>query len=328
MPSVRPIVAALGALGLLGLTACAEPAEGPVEQVMIPRGAPFSVVVDSLEAHGLVGNRILFTLVARVGRWDRSVKAGLYELRHGTPAIALLKALESGKHLLVRFTVPEGFTLIDIARAAEEQLGIPAESTLGLAHDRAWLERQGIEGPSAEGFLLPETYLLPTPTRATDLLEAMAAEFRQAWQPAWDSILAATGRTRRDVVILASIVEGEARTDEERPVIAGVYSNRLRIGMALQADPTVQYAIQLATGQRKPRLFERDYQFESPYNTYLRRGLPPGPIGAPSRKSIEAALQPAAVPYFFFVAGPEGRHTFTRTYREHLRAVAQSRRAQ
>jgi UPF0755 protein len=113
--------------------------------------------------------------------------------------------------------------------------------------------------------------------------------------------------------------------EDDRPIIAAVYLNRLKRGMPLQADPTVQYAIQLATGSRKPRLFERDYAFLSPYNTYLRPGLPPGPVGAPSRRSIEAVLAPAAVPYLFFVAAPDGRHLFSRTYGEHLRAVARVR---
>ena len=121
------------------------------------------------------------------------------------------------------------------------------------------------------------------------------------------------------LVTFASIVEGEARADDERETIAGVYHNRLRIGMALQADPTVQYAIFLATGKRRPRLFTKDYQFRSPYNTYLNPGLPPGPVNSPSRRSIEAALYPGKVPYLYFVAGPEGRHVFSRTYDEHLR---------
>jgi UPF0755 protein len=133
--------------------------------------------------------------------------------------------------------------------------------------------------------------------------------------------------SRRELVTLASIVEGEARVDDERETIAGVYHNRLRIGMPLQADPTIQYALRLNTGARKPRLFEKDYQTPSPYNTYLNPGLPPGPVASPGRRSIEATLYPAAVPYLFFVADTSGRHTFTRTYAEHLRAVAQSRRA-
>ena len=117
-------------------------------------------------------------------------------------------------------------------------------------------------------------------------------------------------------------MEGEAKVDTDRPIIAAVYLNRLRCRMLLQADPTVQFAIQKQTGSRKPRLFARDYRFPSPYNTYLHPGLPPSPVGAPSLKSIEAVLAPAAVPYLYFVAGADGRHVFSRTYGEHLRTVA------
>jgi UPF0755 protein len=155
----------------------------------------------------------------------------------------------------------------------------------------------------------------------------MVAEFGQRWKPEWHARRDTLQMSLRDVVALASIVEGEARVHDERPIIAGVYHNRLRIGMALQADPTVQYAIQLATGERKKRLFEKDYEIDSPYNTYRHPGLPPGPVNSPSLRSIEAALYPASVPYMFFVARPDGRHVFSRTYDEHLRAVAAARRA-
>jgi len=133
--------------------------------------------------------------------------------------------------------------------------------------------------------------------------------------------------SKLQVVTLASIDEGEARADDERETIAGVYYNRLRIGMALQADPTVQYAIAMKTGNRKPRLYKKDYHFPSPYNTYLHLGLPPGPVNSPGRRSIEATLYPVKVPYLYFVAGPDGRHIFSRTYDEHLRAVARARKA-
>jgi UPF0755 protein len=160
---------------------------------------------------------------------------------------------------------------------------------------------------------------------ARELVREMARHFRRGWDPAWDTRAAGQGLTRDELVTLASIVEGEARVPEDRPLVAAVYRNRLRLGMPLQADPTVQYAIEQATGQRKPRLLERDYRTPSPYNTYLIPGLPPGPVGAPGRASIEAVLDPAPVPYLFFVAGPDGKHIFTRSYPEHLRAVARVR---
>jgi UPF0755 protein len=156
----------------------------------------------------------------------------------------------------------------------------------------------------------------------------MALVFQQSWDSGWDARAKTVGLDRRELVTMASIVEGEARVDQDRPLIAAVYLNRLRRGMPLQADPTVQYAIQLATGERKTRLFERDYLFPSPFNTYLRPGLPPSPVGAPSVKSIEAVLAPAPVDYLYFVAGLDGKHVFSRTYSEHLRTVARIRAAE
>ena len=154
----------------------------------------------------------------------------------------------------------------------------------------------------------------------------MGSEFLKQWQPGWDQRLDSLGWTRHQAVTMASIVEGEARHDDERPIIAAVYANRLRLGMPLQADPTVQYALQLRTGQRKPRLYFHDYGTNSPYNTYLHPGLPPGPVNSPGLASIQAALYPSAVPYLFFVAGPDGHHVFSRTLREHNRAIQELRR--
>jgi UPF0755 protein len=150
----------------------------------------------------------------------------------------------------------------------------------------------------------------------------MVTEFNRRWLPAWDRRLDTLGLTRHQLVTLASIVEGEARHDDERATIAGVYLNRLRRGIALQADPTVQYAIQVATGERKTRLLFKDLEIQSPYNTYLHSGLPPGPVNAPGLKSLEAALYPASVPWLYFVAGPDGYHIFSRTLEEHNRAIA------
>ena len=300
-------------------------AGGQLERVNIPPGSPFAAVVDSLATHGLVRSRALITLLGRLSGSDRRVKAGLYEFRRGTSFVTILRALRNGDFVEVSVTVPEGFTIVDIARLAEERLLIPRESVLTAARDTTWLATLGVEGPSAEGFLFPETYLFSGPVSARDLLGEMIEQFKQSWDSRWDSVLVLTHRSRLEVLTLASIVEGEARSDGERPVIAGVYSNRLRIGMALQADPTVQYAIQLATGERKPRLYEKDYLVPSPYNTYLHPGLPPGPVGSPGRKSIEAALLPEKVPYLYFVADGSGGHQFSRSYEEHLRMVRRTR---
>jgi UPF0755 protein len=309
----------------LALLACGT--NSSAERVTLPPGASFAAVTDTLAAHGVVGSRFWFTLMARVRGADRSVRAGVYEFAPGLSAWKVLDILEAGDEIATRFTVPEGLTIPEVSALAQQKLGIPADSVIAAARDStAASATLGFPARSFEGFLRPETYSLRLGTTAPELVRVMAEGFNSAWKPEWDTRLDALGWTRTQLVTFASIVEGEARADDERETIAGVYHNRLRIGMALQADPTVQYAIFLATGKRRPRLFTKDYQFRSPYNTYLNRGLPPGPVNSPSRRSLEASLYPAKVPYLYFVAGPDGRHLFSRTYDEHLRAITRVRR--
>lgn len=315
----------LALLPAMILLACGPGPTQPV-RVKVPPGSSFEAVTDSLAAHGVIANRLWFKLLARVKGVDRSVQAGVYRFPPGTSTWAALGMLAAGA-ATIRFTVPEGLTIFEVAALANERVGLSADSVVAAARDGAAASRMlGFEVPSFEGFLHPDTYLLSVGTDAPGLIETMAKAFLADWQPAWDRQLDSLGMTRLQLVTFASIIEGEARADDERETIAGVYRNRLRIGRALQADPTVQYAITLATGKRKPRLYQRDYQTRSPYNTYLNPGLPPGPVNSPSRRSIEAALHPADVPYLYFVARPDGRHVFTRSYEEHLRAIARIRR--
>jgi UPF0755 protein len=289
--------------------------------VTIPAGASFGQVTDTLVARGLVGSPTWFRLLARVRRTDRAIKAGVYDLPQGASSWDLLEALEKGRVAMARFTAPEGLSLLELADLAEARLAIPRDSLLAAARDRARVNGVAPDAPTLEGYLLPETYQLPIPVTGAALVQAMMEEFQRRWNPAWDRRLDSLRLTRTQLLALASIVEGEARHDDERATIAAVYRNRLRKGMPLQADPTVQYAIQLATGERKSRLYFRDYDVPSPYNTYLNPGLPPGPVNSPGLKSIEASLYPADVPFLYFVAGPDGHHVFSRTLVEHNRAI-------
>jgi len=310
---------------LLVLAACGSSNSVP-ERVTLPPGASFAAVTDTLAEHGIIRSRRGFKLLARVRGVDRSVQAGVYEFPPGTSAWKVLDVLARGSAVSRKFTVPEGLTILEIAALADERLGVPADTVLGAANDsRAASAFLGFPVRSFEGFLRPETYTLPLETSGRELVRIMAEAFQEGWEPAWTRRLDSLRMTQLQLVTLASIVEGEARADDERETIAGVYHNRLRIGMALQADPTVQYAIALGTGKRKPRLYEKDYQFPSPYNTYLHPGLPPGPVNSPGLRSLEASLYPARVPYLYFVAGRDGRHVFARTYAEHLRNIAKVR---
>lgn len=319
-----PLSAVLLAILLLS---CSPPADAPNVRVTIPVGARFSQVTDTLVSRGLLGSTFWFKAFARLRRTDRSVKAGVYDLPMGANPWALLTALEEGRVATIRFTVPEGLTLMEFADLAQARLGVSADTLLMLARDRTRVGAIAPDAPSLEGYLLPETYNLPVPATPSELLDAMLQMFQRQWDPAWDARLKELNLTRTQLLALASIVEGEARHEDERGTIAGVYTNRLRIGMPLQADPTVQYAIAQKTGERKKRLYYKDYAFVSPYNTYLNPGLPPGPVNSPGLSSIRAALFPADVPYLFFVAKPDGYHLFSRTLVEHNRNIALVRRA-
>lgn len=308
------------------LAACGGPApDAPLEQVTIPPGATLRAISESLSVHQVLEHPTWFRILARLKGADRSAQAGIYELRQGEKSSTLLRILTEGRGKLVRFTAPEGETLRGVAQLAEAQLGISADSFLAATRDTARLRAAGAEGPSYEGWLHPDTYLVPLTIVPEDLVDLMVRQAVSLWTPEREARRDSMKLTRLEVLTLASIVEGEALVDDERPVIAGVYLNRLRLRMALQADPTVQYGMELATGARKQRLLTKDYKFPSPYNTYLNPGLPPGPINSPGTASIDAVLNPASVPYLFFVAGPDRRHVFSRTYREHLTAIRRVR---
>lgn len=317
----RPLVG----LVLLVVACGRVPDQAPRERVTVPAGIAFSGVTDTLVAHGVVTHPTWFRILARLRGIDHHVQAGVYDLPRGRSAWALLDRLSSGRIAADRLTVPEGLTMTEVAALAAAELRIPVDSFLAAARDTAELRALGLDGPTFEGYLLPETYYVPVGTSARELVRMMGRQFLSAWQPGWDQVLARRGMTRRQAVTLASIVEGEARRPEERAIIAGVYSNRLLQGMDLQADPTVQYAIELKRGKRKKRLFNKDYGFPSPYNTYLHPGLPPGPISSPGIQSLWAAVHPAAVPYLYFVADSTGHHQFSTTYAQHVRTIRRIR---
>ena len=321
----RCVYSVFSALSVLSVVSCGT--SKTAARVNLPPGASFGAVTDSLHAHGVIESPFWFKLLARVRRVERSVHAGMYEFPAGTTPWKALTMLARGQKAALRFTVPEGLPIPEVAELAAQRLGIPEDSFVVAARDsQAASAILGMPVPSFEGFLRPETYILPADLSVRELVRIMANGFQAEWRPEWDARLDSLKMTRLGLVTLASIVEGEARVDDERETIAGVYHNRLRLGMPLQADPTVQYAIFLKRGRRKSRLFNKDYQIESPYNTYINRGLPPGPVNSPSRRSIEASLYPAAVKYLYFVAGQDGRHVFSRTYNEHLRAIRKIRR--
>jgi UPF0755 protein len=297
---------------VVALSGCGTP-HGPPTRVIVPRGATFKVATDSLARAGLVSWPKLFRAFARVTNGDRDIKPGTYLLKHGTPWADIVSALNGGKGLVNTITIPEGFSLQQIVPLLAKTLDVPEDSVIAAVSDTALLAKLDIPTPTLEGYLFPNTYAFPAGTSARLAVGEMVREFERQWQPSWDARLPELKINRHDLVTMASIVEKEAKLPEERPVIAAVYYNRLRDGQLLQADPTVQYAL----GRHVARVFYKDLEVESPYNTYKHAGLPPGPIASPGAASLAAAANPAAVPYKYFVASPDGHHEFRTTLQEH-----------
>lgn len=306
----------------VGAAACTRSASSdqPV-RIVVPRGASFRAAADSLASRGVVRSALLFRAYASLARHDRRIKPGTYVLRPGSSYATLVDALVSGKGLVHVITIVEGWELRQIVPQVARSLEIPRDSVEAAVRDTAILHRLDIPTPTLEGYLFPATYTFRDGTTARAAVAQMIARFEQAWRPEWNERLQALALRRHDAVTLASIVEREAVRPEERPAIAAVYYNRLRKGMRLESDPTVQYAL----GHHTSRVLYRDLEVDSPYNTYRRSGLPPGPIGSPGAPSLAAAVNPARVPYLFFVAQPDGHHEFRTSFSAHLQAVRESR---
>lgn len=293
---------------------------------MVPTGAAFAQVSDSLARHHIVGSSFLFELYARARHATASVQPGTYAFRRGMSWDRILRDLREGRTVTLRLVIPEGWDIGRIAPRVAELLGRPADTILAVLADSHAAVRMGVPGPTLEGYLFPATYSFGPDVSLDSLLAQLVAAYRRVWTPARRSRADSIGLSEREVVTLASIVEKEARIVAELPLIAAVYHNRLRIGMALQADPTVQYAL----GRHEERLLyaQIDSVADNPYNTYRHPGLPPGPIASPSEAAIAAVLYPADVKYLYFVARPDGSHTFTSSLAEHNRAKTAIRRAE
>jgi UPF0755 protein len=291
--------------------------------VIIPRGATYYQALDSLESRGLIKNRDWFSLYARVRGLPSNLKSGIYTFERDARWSAIVSALKTGRGVEARFTVLEGMMGFEVAERARSWLGVSRDAFKAAMRDTALERELGILDTPAgvEGYMYPTTYVVPMRMPARDLVKLMTHEFIARWQPEWDARVSELGMTRHQIVTLASIIEAEVRYRPDRPYVSAVYHNRLKRGMALQADPTVVYA----HGRRLRRVWEGQLRIRSPYNTYINTGLPPGPINQPSDSSIYYALYPAPIGYLFFVAQPDGKHIFSASYAEHLAAIKRVR---
>ena len=295
----------------------AEAAQPPVEFRVEP-GEGLGSVARRLEDEGLVVSARRFRWVARFQGVDRGVHAGTYHLPRGVDPRRLLDDLAAGRVRLLRLTIPEGWRLDRIAAEVDSALAIPAADFTAALRAPGLLERVGAE--SLEGYLFPDTYFFPDGVEAVDVVTALVARFEEVWATLPDT--PPLGMDRHQVVTLASIVEAETPLEHEKPRVAAVYLNRLRDGWKLQADPTVRYGLRRFTG----RLYFKHLDIDTPYNTYLHAGLPPGPIAAPGSAALRSVFEPLEpCDDYYFVATGDGGHRFSRTHREHERAVAEAR---
>lgn len=308
----------------LGLAACGGDPQGDPVRFSVPPGSGLSAVTDTLAAREIVRWPFAFKLYARARGSAARLKPGVYEVRPGTAWDEILERLVAGDVVKASVVIPEGWTAAQIAQRIAAAAGEPPNTVLQLLLGDSAAEKASAPGPTLEGYLYPATYVFPLGTPAERMVAAMVRRYKQVWTPELRVRADSVGLSEVQAVTLASIIEKEAKRWTERDTISAVYHNRLRIGMPLQADPTVQYAL----GAHQSRLLYshiRDVA-DNPYNTYTNRGLPPGPIASPSEGAIRAALYPADVDFLYFVARPDGSHVFTRSLAEHNAAKNRIRR--
>jgi UPF0755 protein len=293
---------------------------GEEQFVIVAPGTGTAAIGRRLVEAGVIRDELAF----RAALWwtgrSRGLQAGEYRFDRPLAAVDVIERLARGDVYTRRLTFPEGLTIREMADVFEMRGFGRRAAFIEAASNASLITSLDPGADDLEGYLFPETYALPRDVPAERLVALMVDRFRAVYTDEWRRRADAEGLTTRQVVTLASLVEKETAQPDERPVVAAVYRNRMKIGMALQADPTVVYAMQKA-GTYNGNIRREDLAIDSPYNTYRYPGLPPGPIAAPGARSIEAVLMPATVPYLYFVSRNDGSHVFSQTLEEHNRNV-------
>ena len=279
----------------------------------IPPGSSLYKVSKILKKNKIINNETFFILAVTLMGYEKKLQAGKFNLEKDTNNFQLIKKLVYGNESLVSVTVLEGWSLTQISEEIEKKIGIKQIDFLEVSRHPQFLKKLGIAAKSLEGYLFPDTYLFSEGVSPESIIETMVFQFKKNFSTDFKNRMREIGFNEIEVITLASIIEGEAIFDIERSKVSSVYHNRLKKGMKLQADPTIQYIIE---GPPR-RLLNKDLKIESPYNTYLNYGLPPGPINNPGLQSIKAALFPKETNFYYFVAKGDGYHTFTQTEKEH-----------
>jgi UPF0755 protein len=285
--------------------------------VRVEQGDSLATVARKLRDQKIITNGLFFSLWARFSGAEKRLHQGLYRFDTGVTAREVLERLVNGKGIFQSVTIPEGFTVREIALLLEKMQIANGQKFIAEAANSSLLASFGLQDKGIEGYLFPSTYHFTPATPEREIVMAMAEQFRKVSQPVLAERGAAPPLTAHELLTLASIIEKETGVDAERPLVSAVFHNRLKRQMPLQSDPTVIYGIKDFNGN----LTKKDLQEATPYNTYRIAALPPGPICNPGVASIKAALHPADVPFLYFVSKNDGSHLFSETIEEHNRAV-------
>jgi len=313
------VVVAFTIFILLGFALFAPPVphtHQSLRTIVIKRGMNVREIAQDLAEKGLIGDENFFVFFAKACGWEKGLKAGRYRIRPGGSLWQILHLLSQGKSITEDVTIPEGLTLKEIAGLLKRKLEVDSTAFVEIATDQSFCQKLGVNAPNLEGYLFPNTYKLCWGMKEKEIAKLMADELFKVFTPDLKARAENLGLSLHQVLTLASLIEKETGLPQERPLISAVFHHRLQMGMPLQCDPTVLYALHLP----HHILTKRDLRTNSPYNTYLHPGLPPGPICNPGLASIKAALWPASTNYLYFVAQGDGSHIFSHTNREHINA--------
>ena len=286
-------------------------------EVEIPEGTTFKQVLDIFSHEGLIRDKNILLFLGRISGVDRRIRAGYYSIKGPVSPFDVFEMLREGRIIEYEITILEGDSLLEIGEKLLQKGIISREDFKELSSDKDFLCKHDIDAPTFEGYLFPDTYKIPKGMDAKEVIGMMINRMRKKFTPDLCERASEIGLSEREVLTLASIIEKESITDQERFLISAVFHNRLKKGIPLQADPTAIYGIKSS----KEGVTATDLQRKTKYNTYFIKGLPPGPIASPGIKSIKAALYPADVPYLYFVSNNDGTHQFSVTEEEHMAAV-------
>ena len=283
----------------------------------IPQGTSLSGVAQLLEKEDLIASKTQFIILGKLSFSEKKIKQGEYALNSSMGSIAILQKIKSGNVILHEVRIIEGYTAKQIGQILDQKDLLTEEAFARRIRDPEFIHSLGIDALTLEGYLFPDTYFFPKKMGDKKIIKAMVSQFRKTMTPQWIQRAKELEMTPHEVLTLASIIEKETGLESERPVISAVFHNRIKRNIPLQSDPTVIYALPNFNGN----LTRKNLSYRSPYNTYRVKGLPPGPIANPGAKSLQAALYPDDVNYFYFVSKNDGSHYFSKTLSEHKRAV-------